>query len=345
MASLTVDITLPRRGFDVAVAVDVSGVLALVGPSGAGKTSVLRAVAGLEQPSRGTIALDGEVWFAVGSVDRPPDRRPVGFVFQEYALFPHMTVAANVAFGAAIRADEIMERVGIGHLSHARPSELSGGERQRVAVARALARGPLVLLLDEPTAALDILTRQRVRVELVALIAETGVPTIVVTHDFEEAATLADTVGVLVEGQVRQLGRPTDLLDAPVDAFVAGLTGSNVLAGMATAEGGGITRVRLEGGAVIASPDRIVGCVAAVVHPRQIDVGNVATTDTARNRVQGLVTSLVPIGGGVRVCIGPLVAEVSVSAAAQASLAVGDVVTASFRVDSTRLVAREAALL
>lgn len=340
MASLTVDITLPRRDFTVDVALEVNGAVALVGPSGAGKTSVLRAVAGLDRPSRGEIALDGEVWFSAGSVDRPADARSVGFVFQEYALFPHMTVAENVAFGAADRPDRLMERVGIAHLANARPVELSGGERQRVAVARALARGPHVLLLDEPTAALDVVTRERMRIELASLIAETGVPTLVVTHDFEEAATLAGTVGVLVDGRVRQLGRPIELVDTPRDEFVAILTGSNVLMGVATTDAGG-SRVLLDTGTSIASPDRVVGRVVAVVHPRQITLSDAGgPADVTWNRIRGPVTSLMPMGGGVRVRIGPLVAEVGTSAAGQASLAVGDVVTASFRVAETRLVAR-----
>ena len=226
MASLSIDISLARRAFDIEVAFDIDGVIALVGPSGGGKTSVLRAVAGLERPHRGVIALGDEVWFAAGSVDRAPDMRSVGFVFQDYALFPHMTVAQNVAFGARGDVASVMERVGIAHLRHVRPGEISGGECQRVAVARALAREPAVLLLDEPTAALDAMTRESVRRELVALIGEVGLPTLIVTHDFAEAALLADHVGILVEGRLRQLGSVAELFEAPVDSVVAKLTGN-----------------------------------------------------------------------------------------------------------------------
>ena len=204
--------------------------LALVGPSGAGKTSVLRAVAGLLRPDRGRIALGGEAWLDTERrIDLPPERRSVGLVFQEYALFPHLSVRANVAFGGRGRVDELLERFRISALAGARPDELSGGERQRVALARALARDPRVLLLDEPLSALDAHTRSSVRAELRELLRELGLPTILVTHDFEDAAALADRVGVLVEGHVLQIASPADLLAAPADAFVASFTGANLL--------------------------------------------------------------------------------------------------------------------
>src|SRR5205807_468644 len=154
MASLRFDLAVPTRSFDVELALDVGAeTVALVGPSGAGKTTVLHAVAGLTRPTRGRIACDGDVWFGDG-VDLRPEQRSVGYVFQEYALFPHLTVEGNVTFGGG-SADGLLERLRISHLAKAKPDELSGGERQRVALARALARGPRVLLLDEPMGALD----------------------------------------------------------------------------------------------------------------------------------------------------------------------------------------------
>ena len=161
---------------------------------------------------------------------RPSDAR-VGLVFQEYALFPHLSVRANVAFGGRQRVDELLERFRIAHLAGARPRTISGGERQRVALARALARDPRVLLLDEPLSALDAHTRASVRVELHGLLRELGLPTVLVTHDFEDAAALADRVGVLVEGRILQLASPADLVAAPADAFVASFTGANLLHG------------------------------------------------------------------------------------------------------------------
>src|SRR5581483_10097574 len=176
--------------------------VALVGPSGAGKTTVLRAIAGLV-PAR--VRLGGEDWTSL-----PPEERSVGLVFQDYALFPHLSVERNVAFAGD--PGDLLERLGIAHLRRARPGELSGGERQRVALARALARRPRVLLLDEPTAALDPHTRGAVRAQLRALLRELGLPTLLVTHDFEDAAALADRIGVLADGRLRQLGTARDLV-------------------------------------------------------------------------------------------------------------------------------------
>src|SRR5438105_429184 len=226
MATLQADFTLPLRAFALELALDVSRTVALVGPSGAGKTSVLRVVAGLAEPRRGRVSLDGEAWLDTERrLSLPPELRRVGLVFQDYALFPHLSVRANVAFGAAGRpVDALLERFRIGHLASAHPRELSGGERQRVALARALAREPAVLLLDEPLAALDAHTKAEVRHELAELLRELGLPTLLVTHDYEDAAALADEVGVLVEGRLRQLGTPAELVARPRDAFVAAFT-------------------------------------------------------------------------------------------------------------------------
>ncbi|MBV8257238.1 MAG: ATP-binding cassette domain-containing protein, partial [Actinobacteria bacterium] len=168
MAALQANFALPLRSFELALSLEVGGTTALVGPSGAGKTSVLRVIAGLVRPPQGRVALGDEVWLDTErGVALPPEERRVGLVFQEYALFPHLSVRRNVAYGAGGRpVDELLERFRIAHLADARPGELSGGERQRVALARALARDPEVLLLDEPLAALDAHTRTAVRAEL-----------------------------------------------------------------------------------------------------------------------------------------------------------------------------------
>ena len=189
----------------------------------------------------------------------PPEDRRVGFVFQDYALFPHMTVAQNVAYGARDRRAELLERFRIAHLAGARPGELSGGERQRVGLARALAREPGVLLLDEPLSALDPHTRAALRLELKELLDELDLPVLLVTHDFHDAAVLADRVAALADGRIRQVGTPSELIAAPADAFVASFTGANVLAGVARPGAGGLTEVALDDGGVVYSVDEAVG--------------------------------------------------------------------------------------
>src|ERR1700690_1322881 len=216
MAKLSTSFELPLRSFVLELSLEIEGTVALIGPSGAGKTSVLNAVAGLVRPSSGRIALDGDVWIdAAKGLFRKPDERRVGLVFQEYALFPHMNVRQNIAYAGKSRTDEYLERFRISHLAKAHPNELSGGEQQRVALARALARDPGVLLLDEPLSALDAHTKAEVRAELAALLPDFGLPTFLVHHDYEAAAALADEVGVLVEGSLRQLASPQELVSQP----------------------------------------------------------------------------------------------------------------------------------
>ncbi len=200
MDSLSVDITVPLRSFSLRVKLEVGReTLAVVGPSGAGKTTLLRAIAGLARPSEGSIRLGAETWFDQRT-NLQPEQRSVGLVFQDYALFPHLTVAQNVGYGGSNGAGELLHSFGIAHLADVRPARLSGGERQRVAVARAVAREPRVLLLDEPLAALDSNTRNRVRTELTELLSEIRLPTLLVTHDEEDAQVLADRRIALHEG-------------------------------------------------------------------------------------------------------------------------------------------------
>jgi ABC-type sulfate/molybdate transport systems ATPase subunit len=334
--ALALDISLARRAFDLEVALELDGVHALVGPSGAGKTSVLHAVAGLVR-ARGTISAGDAVWLdSARGVDLEPERRSVGLVFQDYALFPHMSVRANVAYGGTARVEELLERLGIAALAAARPGDLSGGERQRVALARALARDPQVLLLDEPLAALDAHTRAQVRVELRGLLAELALPTLLVSHDFEDAAALAPRVSVLVEGHLRQSGTPQELVAAPSDPFVASLTGANFLEG--EARPGEVTEVVLADGTRLFSTDGGSGRVGVVVHPWEITVALVAPEDSALNQVAGVVETLVPVGNRVRVRIGALTAELSASSAARLGLRPGTRAVATFKATATRLV-------
>jgi molybdate transport system ATP-binding protein len=336
VATLSADFELPLRSFELRLALDVERTVALVGPSGAGKSSVLRAIAGLVRPS-GRIALDGEVWLDESTFRLPEDRR-VGLVFQEYALFPHLTVERNVAFGGKARVGELLERFRISHLAHARPGELSGGERQRVALARALARDPGVLLLDEPLSALDAHTKDTVRLELQELLQSFDLPTLIVTHDYEDAAALAGTVGVLVEGELRQLGSPADLVSQPSDPFVASFTGANLLRGHVTSVEDGLTGVRLDTGEIVYSTDPALGEVGVVVYPWDVSIGRIHADDSALNLIHGEIGSLSRVGNRVRVRVGPVTAEVTTASAERLELAQGGVAIASFKATGTRLV-------
>jgi ABC-type sulfate/molybdate transport systems ATPase subunit len=339
MAALRLDFTLPLRDFELTLALDVAGTVALVGPSGAGKTSVLRVIAGLAHPSAGRVAFGDETWLDVERrIDLRPEERRVGLVFQEYALFPHLSVRANVAYGGRARVDELLDRFRIAHLADARPAKLSGGERQRVALARALARDPDVLLLDEPLSALDAHTKSQVRGELSELLRGLELPTVLVTHDYEDAAALADKVGVIVDGKLRQLAAPAELVARPRDAFVASFTGANLLHGTARRTGDDLTEVRLTGGEQLLSSDDAEGEVGVVVYPWEISVARSHTVDSALNIVRGEVGSLVEVGNRVRVRIGPVTAEITAASSERLQLAGGGIAYATFKATGTKLV-------
>jgi molybdate transport system ATP-binding protein len=340
MDTLELSLDHPLRSFALSVSAALGReTFALVGPSGAGKSSVLRAIAGLLRPERGRVALGDSVWLDTDAgVDLPPERRSVGLVFQEYALFPHLDVRRNVAFGGRRRVGELLERFRISHLAGAHPGDLSGGERQRVALARALARDPAVLLLDEPLSALDAHTRAIVRSELAELVGELRLPTLLVTHDFEDAAALADRVGVIVEGRILQLGSSAELLAAPADAFVASFTGANLLHGTARPGLDGLTEVVLDDASVAYSTDQGGGRVGLAVYPWEIALARSEPSDSSVNHVRGDVRSLVSLGNRVRVRVGPLTAEITAASAARLALREGDPVVASFKATATRLV-------
>ena len=266
-------------------------------------------------------------------------------VHQEGALFPFLTVERNVAYG--VRGDRherlrearaVLERFGIAHLARAKPGDLSGGERQRVALARAVAPGPSLLLLDEPLSALDAVTRSEVAAELEARVRELELPTIMVSHDFEDVLGLADRVAVLQAGHVVQTGTPSELVEAPASAFVASLAGVNYFAGDASATDG-LTEIRGPGwAAALLSTDRLSGPVGVVVYPWEISLARQPSTDSAVNHVRGEVRSLVTLGNRVRVGLGPLTAEVTAASAERLALAEGDLLVASFKATATRLV-------
>src|SRR4051794_7367624 len=328
----------------VEVEVAPGSCLAIAGPSGAGKTTLLRAIAGLA-PAQGTIACGGDIWLdSDRGIDLPAERRRVGFVFQDYALFPHMTATANVAFGARpnASADELLRRLGIDAAAAARkPPSLSGGERQRVAVARALAREPAALLLDEPLAALDPRTRAKAARELKAILAGVAVPAVLVTHDFDEAAALGDEVAILDDRRIVQRGAASQLAAQPASAFVADLTGAVVLTGMAHPGPSGLTLVELDGGGSVFSTDEAQGAVGVSVHPWDIALADTVPTGSTNNHLRARVESVTTIGNRARVGLQaaqPLTAEITAASAERLQLRPGSEVVATWKATATRLV-------
>jgi molybdate transport system ATP-binding protein len=338
---------------DVALEVRAGECLALAGLSGAGKTSVLRVAAGLLHPERGLIQADGETWLDTQrGIDVPPEERRCGYVFQEYALFPHLRAWQNVAYPLRglprgqrrPRAQELLERFGLGALADARPRTLSGGERQRVAVARALARDPGVLLLDEPLSALDARTRASAARELATVLREIDAPALLVTHDFTEAAQLGDRVGVIDAGRIVQEGTPSELAATPRSAFVADFTGAVVLTGRARPGADGLTHVDLDGGGAVTSTDGGEGEVAVSIYPWEIAIepADEERHGSAQNRIQAEVVSITTVGNRVRLGLAapqPLAAEITASSAERLTLRAGSRVTASWKAAATRLVA------
>ncbi|HEY5659932.1 MAG TPA: ABC transporter ATP-binding protein [Gaiellaceae bacterium] len=343
MAALALEqVVVPLRAFSLRLSLDVDGALALVGPSGAGKTTVLRAIAGLVRPASGRIVSGDDVWFdGAKGVSLAPDRRRVGLVFQDYALFPHLSVRENIEYARHRRADEYLDRFAIRHLERARPADLSGGERQRVALARALARDPDVLLLDEPLSALDAHTKAGVRSELHDLLRELAIPVLLVTHDFEDAAALAERVGVIVEGELRQLAAPGELVAGPSDPFVASFTGANLLNGYGERDGA-LTRVRLVDGTVVTTADEADGEVVLAVYPWDITISTAPPHDSAMNLINAPIRGIAEIGNRIRVTLGPVSAEITADSRQRLGLEVGQPAYASFKATGTRVVANHA---
>ena len=245
---------------DLSVTVPQGSFFALLGPSGCGKTTTLRMVAGLESPTGGAISLgDSDI------TDLKPYQRPVNTVFQSYALFPHLDIHENVAFGLRRRGikdvktqvADMLELVELGSQARKKPLQLSGGQQQRVALARALINRPEVLLLDEPLGALDLKLRRGMQIELKRIQTEVGITFVHVTHDQEEAMTMADTIAVMNGGVIEQMGAPADLYENPRTTFVANFLGqSNLIAGKVVGEEGGFTKVDMHGTVVSVPVER-----------------------------------------------------------------------------------------
>jgi spermidine/putrescine transport system ATP-binding protein len=280
---------------------------ALLGPSGCGKTTTLRMVAGLEEPTSGAIYIGGE-----DVSRRRAYQRPVNTVFQNYALFPHLSIFENVAFGLRRRREsnidkrvmEMLELVELAHLAQRKPTQLSGGQQQRVAVVRALVNRPQVLLLDEPLGALDLKLRRQMQLELKRIQMDVGITFIHVTHDQEEAMTMADTIAVMNQGRVEQLGEPAQLYENPVSVFVANFLGqSNLLRGTVSGGEAGWVSVTTPAATLRIPKQRAnttgPGCLVGV-RPEKIQLHEAgdpeATVPAAHNSVTGRVVDASFIG-------------------------------------------------
>ena len=312
---LTVDIERRHRGgptIRAAFEVDLAAgeVLALFGPSGSGKTTVLRCVAGLDRPQSGTITADGTPWFdAAAGVALSPQRRRIGYVPQGYALFPHLSVRDNIGYGVMgiggpereRRVTGLLASLGIAALERRRPPQLSGGERQRVAVGRALATDPVLLLLDEPLSALDEATKVDVRTALGEAVRHSGTAAILVSHDPTDVLALADRVAVMVDGAIRQIGSADDVFLRPGDEVVARLVGSDVLGfGAVAASLDGLVEVAMGDRTLVAVGDWPAGTrVLVSVRPEEVllmDALPAGTGLSTRNLLAGRVARLEPRG-------------------------------------------------
>jgi spermidine/putrescine transport system ATP-binding protein len=338
------------KKFDDVVAVDAISLdiergrfFALLGPSGCGKTTTLRMIGGFEEPTSGSILLGGQ-----DVSELPAHKRDVNTVFQSYALFPHLSIFENVAFGLrrrAVKGEELKRRVlealdlvGLAGLGERKPRQLSGGQQQRVALARALVNHPRVLLLDEPLGALDLKLRKQMQLELKRIQHEVGLTFLHVTHDQEEAMTMADQIVVMNGGHIEQQGTPTELYELPRTAFVAGFLGvSNLLDGEVAGPG----RVKLRDGTEVSVPaetlDGRKGTVAIGIRPEKIRVG-----EGAENSLPGAVVESAYIGVStqyiVETAAGPVTVYVQNDRPGAGALPAGERLTLGWSPSSTFVV-------
>ncbi len=288
---------------DLTLTIPAGSFFALLGPSGCGKTTTLRMVAGLEEPSAGRIVIGNE-----DVTHKKPYKRPVNTVFQSYALFPHLDIFENVAFGlrrsgskdVRNEVEAMLELVELSTYARRKPTQLSGGQQQRVAVARALINKPEVLLLDEPLGALDLKLRRQMQIELKRIQTDVGITFVHVTHDQEEAMTMADTIAVMNAGQVEQMGAPMELYENPVTTFVANFLGqSNLIKGELTGKTGGDASLLVQGQRMAMPTARVHSERDEVwvgVRPEKMQISRAGTAVEGENSMAGVVTDASYIG-------------------------------------------------
>ncbi len=319
----------------------------ILGPTGAGKTLLLETIAGFYIPDRGEIWLEGrEVTYV------PSEQRGIGFIYQDYSLFPHMTVEENILFGLRVqktaggdanrtRVREIMEWLNIVHLAHRYPGTLSGGEQQKVAIGRAIAIEPKILLLDEPLSALDRRTQDYLRDELKRVRAEFGITMVHVTHDQTEAMLLADRIAVMMGGRIVQVGTPQEIFNKPRNEAVADFVGiENILRGVVLENEQGVAAIAVDSGAVVYAVSEFCdGAVTVFVRPENIILSAHVDGSSARNVMTGQIEQLLEAGPLVRVRLdNGLVALVTRQAREELNLQKGDDVFATFKATTVHVV-------
>ena len=338
---------------------DDTTVTVLFGPSGSGKTTVLRCLAGLEPLDGGYIRFGARDWNAGSSVRVPARERRIGLLFQDHALFPHLSVEGNVAYGLRDvarrerrgRVDEALIAARAAHLRDRPVRQLSGGEAQRVALARALAPRPDLLLLDEPLSALDTATRTALRAELRQILLEQRIPTVMVTHDRTEALTLGDRIVLLVDGRVRQAGTPEEVFDRPTDPAVAAIVGvetthpstiTSLGDGVASIDLGGSTvRASLPEGMAVASGSSVLACVRA--EDVSIQLEHTDSISSQRNQLTAVVRSVTAEGPLIRVDMDagfPLASYITRPALEDLEITTGRPVVAVFKAQAVHLIPR-----
>ncbi len=332
--TLEIDIEFDRAEFSLRVQTAIGAeTVAVVGPNGAGKSTLLRCIAGLEPTARGHIVCNGEPWLRNG-VSLPTELRSIGMVFQDDLLLPHLDIASNVALGTSADPEIWLERFDLTGLRHQYPTQLSGGERQRTALARAFARNPDVVLLDEPLSAVDAERRPVLRKQIQDALAVMGVPALVVTHDPGESATIGERIVVLEHGAVTQDGTVETLTTRPQSAYVAELVGLNLYSGTATNEGVHV------GEAVLSSADFVRGSVYVTVHPRAVSLHSRKPEGSPRNAWIGTIASSDTSFDLARLRIaGPIDITATVTHAGLAAVgaAVGEQVWVSVKASEVRL--------
>ena len=359
-AEVTIDITktFPGRAPISAVLryqLQQATALVLFGPSGSGKTTVLRSIAGLEWPERGSIRFISRTWLDTRAGIRVvPQHRQIGYMAQDYALFPSHTVAGNIAYGLSTlsasernkRVDEMVDLFQLRGFETAKPRELSGGQQQRVALARAVAPRPQLLLLDEPLSALDVPTRMELRGELRTLLKRLALPSIIVTHDWAETLSLGDVVAVMGEGQVLQVGAPQEVFCRPANAAVAQIVGvETVIEGHVVGQADGLATVRVNGTTLKGLGGYPVGSpVFVCIRAEDVVLEQAGTGMTsARNHLDGKVSEILPHGVMAHVkidCGFPLVAMITRGALEELHLTPGSPIVAVIKAGAMHLVPR-----